>query len=121
LNALAIDVVVVTFQPDHVARAYADETGLPWPLLIDERRQFYHAYSMGRAKLRDLIGPAVWWAYFRELLRGQLPRWPQGDTEQQGGDVLIDPDGIVRIHHIGAGPADRPAVEDLLRVRQETR
>jgi len=28
--------------------------------------------------------------------------------------VLIDPDGIVRLHHVGEGPADRPAVSDLL-------
>jgi hypothetical protein len=29
------------------------------------------------------------------------------------GDVLIDPEGIVRVHHVGTGPADRPSVSSL--------
>jgi alkyl-hydroperoxide reductase/thiol specific antioxidant family protein len=117
-NDLDIQIVVVTFQPERVARQYAVETKLPWPVLIDEHRELYRAYGMGKARLKDLVGPTVWRAYFRELLRGVLPGWPQGDTQQQGGDVLIDPKGIVRVHHVGAGPADRPLVDDLLRVRQ---
>ena len=115
---LGVQIVVITFQAGDFARAYVEETGLRWPLLVDERRQLYHAYGMRKARLWDLVGPAVWWTYFLELLRGQLPHWPQADTQQQGGDVLIDPAGIVRFHHVGAGPADRPSVEELLRVRR---
>jgi len=33
---------------------------------------------------------------------------------QQGGNVLIDPNGIVRVHHVGRGPADRPSVDRLI-------
>ena len=36
---------------------------------------------------------------------------------QQGGNVLIDPGGIVRCHHIGRGPADRPSVRVILAAR----
>ena len=35
---------------------------------------------------------------------------------QRGGDVLIDPDGIVRMHRVGKGPADRPGVERFLQI-----
>jgi hypothetical protein len=117
LSELGIQIIVVTFQAGHFVQAYAEETGLRWPLLVDEQRQLYHAYGMRKAKLWDLVGPAVWWAYLLELLRGQLPKWPRADTQQQGGDVLIDPAGIVRFHHVGTGPADRPSVKDLLYVR----
>jgi len=111
---LGIQIVVCTFQAGHFARGYVEDTGLRWPLIVDEQRQLYHAYGMRKAKLWDLLGPAVWWTYFLELLRGQLPNWPQADTQQQGGNVLIDPAGIVRFHHVGAGPADRPSVKELL-------
>jgi len=111
---LGIQIVVCTFQAGHFARGYVEDTGLRWPLIVDEQRQLYHAYGMRKAKLWDLLGPAVWWTYFLELLRGQLPNWPQADTQQQGGNVLIDPVGIVRFHHVGAGPADRPSVKELL-------
>jgi len=42
-----------------------------------------------------------------------------GDIHQRGGDVLIDPHGIVRFHHVGSGPANRPAVDSLLRYVEE--
>jgi hypothetical protein len=35
--------------------------------------------------------------------------------------VLIDPAGIVQLHHIGQGPADRPPVSLILNlVRQQS-
>ena len=89
---------------------------MPWPLLVDESRHLYRAYDLGRARLRHLIGLTTIKTYLRELLDRRWPRWPVADTVQQGGDVLIDPGGIVRFLHIGAGPGDRPEVEQILAV-----
>lgn len=114
LAAQGIRVVVVTFQPAPLARAYTLETGCPFPVLIDESRSLYGAYGMAKATLWDLLGPASWWAYIKEAWRGQWPKRPQGDPAQQGGDVLIDPEGIVRLHHVGRGPADRPSIAQIL-------
>ena len=47
-NDLDIQIVVVTFQPERVARQYAVETKLPWPVLIDEHRELYRSYGMGK-------------------------------------------------------------------------
>jgi hypothetical protein len=33
---------------------------------------------------------------------------------------LIDPGRIVRLHHVGNGPADRPSVKELLAVVRES-
>ena len=84
-SALDVQLVVVTFQGGPLVRAYLDETGFPWPILIDEQREVYRAYGMFKAQLRDLWGPATWWAYAKELVRGRLPRWPVGDTSQRVG------------------------------------
>lgn len=91
-----------------------EETSLPWPLLIDENRETYANYGMLTASFMDVWGPESWWAYLKEILKGRLPKESHGDIFQRGGDVLIDPDGIVRMHHVGAGPADRPAVWTIL-------
>lgn len=99
-----------------MARAYIEETGLCWPLLIDEDRALYHAYGMLEAGFLDIWGPSTWRVYLQELLRGKLPKKTGGDIHQRGGDVLIDPGAIVRKHHIGTGPADRPSVDDILQV-----
>jgi len=66
------------------------------------------------ASFLDIWGPRSWWAYLKEILKGRLPKTSHGDIYQRGGDLLIDPDGIVHLHHVGAGPADRPAVETIL-------
>lgn len=119
LDRLNIKIVVVTFENDYFARQYVAETGLQWPFLIDEKREAYRHYDMLEASFLDLWGPSSWLVYGKELLKGQKLHMPTNDVHQRGGDVLIDPDGIIRLHHVGQGPADRPSVEELLeRVRR---
>jgi len=113
-EALGVKVVVVTFQAGPLVEAYVRETGLRWPILIDESLALYSAYGMQRGRWWDLWGPASWWAYAKLLLRGRRLRLPSGDASQLGGDVLIDLNGVVRLHHVGNGPADRPSVSSLL-------
>lgn len=117
LDRLEIQTLVVTFEGWREAREYLDETGLIWPLLVDTDRQLYRAYDMHAARLRHLWGFATMRAYGREALRGRFPRIPRADTAQQGGNVLIDPAGVVRLHHVGSGPADRPTVATVLAAR----
>ena len=117
LARLEIQPLVVTFEGPEEAREYLDETGLIWPLLVDTDRRLYRAYDMYKARLRHLWGLATVRAYGREALRGRFPRIPRADTAQLGGNVLIDPAGVVRLHHVGSGPADRPTVGTVLTAR----
>jgi alkyl hydroperoxide reductase subunit AhpC len=114
LKDRGVIVVVVTFEAGFLARNYAEDSGLAWPLLVDERRDLYHAYGMLTAGFWEIWGPATWWAYLKEMVRGRFPRKSEGDISQRGGDVLIDPSGIVRMHHVGKTPADRPSVASIL-------
>ncbi len=107
-------VVVVTFEAGFLAQQYVTETQLSWPLLIDESQATYQSYGMLSASFWDIWGPKTWLVYARELFKGAKLQQSAGDIYQRGGDVLIDPDGMVRLHHVGDGPADRPAVELIL-------
>ena len=120
VSELDIHVLIVTFEHGGVARAYVEESGLPWPILVDESRALYHAYGMLRGRVRDIWGPRTVWAYAKEFAKGRVPRAPSRgvDTHQLGGDVLIDPSGIVRLLHVGSGPGDRPSVATLLAARK---
>jgi hypothetical protein len=109
-----VRIVVVTFENDFLARRYVEDTSLPWPLLVDDTRELYRNNGMLTASFWDIWGPRTWWVYFKEILKGAEWRKSEGDISQRGGDVLIDPTGIVSLHHIGVGPADRPPVERLL-------
>jgi hypothetical protein len=121
LDELGVTVVVVTFQSGYLERAYVEETGLPWPLLVDETRDLYRAYGMERGRFWDIFGPKSLALYIQLVLRGRRPRAAAGDTRQLGGDVLVDPSGTVRLHHVGSGPADRPTVDAILDVVRSAR
>ena len=111
-----LKVVVVTFAHDFLARSYVEDTALTWPLLIDGDRQVYRSYDMLHASFLDIWGPKTWLVYGRELLKGRKLEKSEDDIYQRGGDVLIDPDGIVRLHHVGDGPADRPEASQIFSI-----
>lgn len=107
-------VLVVTFQGGPLAEAYAGSSEVSWPVALDETLSLYHAYGMERGRWWDIWGPSTLWVYAKLMLRGRRAQADQGDPRQLGGDVLIDPDGIVRMHHVGIGPADRPPLKSIL-------
>ena len=112
--------LVVTFEGEEAAAGYVAETGIRWPIVSDDRRELYQVYGLEKAHWRHLIGPRTLWAYAKEALRGTFPRRPVADTTQQGGDVLIDPEGVVRFHHIGAGSGYRPTVSQIVEARRSS-
>ena len=118
LGDLGIQVAIVTFETAPFARSYVAEMQVSWPVLIDRDRMLYRGYGMERGRLRDIWGARTWIAYIKEFARGRLPKYSGGDTRQLGGDVLIDPTGIVRLHHVGSGPGDRPSVAAILEARR---
>jgi peroxiredoxin len=116
LVRLNVKVVVVTFQNDYLAQCYIEDTALHWPIFVDEHREVYKSFGMLEASFWDVWGLKTWQVYFREIRKGNMPKKSEGDVYQRGGDVLIDPDGIVRLHYVGDGPADRPSVDSILSV-----
>ena len=116
LATLGVAVVVVTFDSGPLVEAYVRQTNLDWPLLLDGDRALYRAYGMLRGRAWDLYGPAAIWMYLKLMAKGRRLRRTGSDVTQLGGDVLVDPGGVVRLHHVGSGPADRPSIEALLDV-----
>jgi alkyl hydroperoxide reductase subunit AhpC len=113
LDDLRTRVVTVSFGPAAKAPVWLEETGSPFPLLVDARRDVYRAYGMRRSLSGSWNLATV--RRYRELMRqGRRWRGIQGDSLQLGGDVIVDPAGIVRLLHRSTTPDDRPAVEVLL-------
>ena len=116
LRELGVAVSVVTFDNDFMADSYVRQTGMEWPLLIDQDRKLYKAYGMERGSWGKIAGPLSIWRYLKLMFRGRRLQKPGSDYRQLGGDVLIDPQGRVRLHHISDNPHDRPTVEAILDV-----
>ena len=118
---MGIQVAIVTFETPPEVRSYLAEMKFSWSVFIDHDRMLYRGYGMDRGRLRDIWGGRTWIAYMKEFARGRLPKYSGGDTLQLGGDVLIDPTGIVRFHHVGSGPGDRPSVGVIVEARRQQR
>lgn len=116
LETLNAKVAVVTFEVNVVVENYVRQSEMSWPVLIDSERDLYHAYGMDRGKWWDLAGPKTILAYFKLFAKGRTLKKATGDVKQLGGDVIVDPEGIVRMHFVGQGPSDRPSIEEMTAV-----
>ena len=87
-----------------------------FPYYYDSDRQLYQFFGMLKAGFWDLWGPRTLLAYLQLLLKGRKLLPSNSDLHQRGGNVLLDPRGRVRFHHIGSGPADRPDLEIIFRM-----
>jgi hypothetical protein len=117
LERLNIQVIVVTCEPVTLPLA---ETEVLFPYFFDEKMLLYENYCMFHAGFWDLWGPRTWWSYLSLLFKGRKMIRSKGDIRQRGGDVLIDPSGKVRFHHVGDGPADRPDPETIFKLVENT-
>ena len=109
-------VALITFGDVQRLDTYSQNTDYAFPILIDPDRSAYRSYGLGRTSLRRVWG---WRAARRylELFRteGVKPRWgATDDTRQLGGDFVVDRDGQLSYGYWGAGPDDRPPVDELI-------
>ena len=97
-----------------MAKAYVESTDLKWPMVMDSNRQLYRAYGFERADWWSIYGPASIWHYIKLLWGGEKLKKPGSDFRQLGGDVIIDPQGVIRFYHASESPHDRPDPVQLL-------
>lgn len=113
LDEASVTVKVVAFDDDFMAKAYVAKTKLSWPLLLDSKRELYRGYGMERGTFWQLYNPISIFKYLWLIVTGTRPGKPGSDWNQMGGDILIDPDGIVRMHFVSGNPHDRPSVKEI--------
>ena len=112
-EAAAINVVTVSFDTPYWAGVWLQETGSPYPLLMDPDRIAYAAYGLNSSRL-GAWSPATLWYYGKAALQGRQTYGKRGDPHQLGGDFLIDPTGAIRLSHPSRNPTDRPSVGEVL-------
>ncbi|MBI3974464.1 MAG: redoxin domain-containing protein [Chloroflexi bacterium] len=113
LDAAGAAVYAVSFEQPSRVRAYIRHHQVTFPVLADPSRAVYARYGMTRGPLWRIYGPQVAWGYLRLFLRGRRTHI-RGDTLQQGGDFVVDAQGILRFAHAGKDSFDRPSIDELI-------
>jgi len=116
LERLNIAILPISFEATDKVALPADGENPPTYFYIDTKRTLYHYFGMFSAGFWDIWGLQSWIAYLKLLLKGQKLQRSDGDVNQRGGNVIVDPEGIIRLHHIGSGPSDRPDVDALIQL-----
>lgn len=109
-------VALVTFTDSASLATYEAHHDLGFIALRDPDRSGYRAFGLGRGTFTRVWGLRAARRY-AELLRGggfRRLRRPTEDTRQLGGDFVIDADGRLAWGFWGAGPDDRPTVDELV-------
>jgi peroxiredoxin len=113
LERLNVKVLILSFGTLPAAQAWLEETCSPFELLLDPERKVYEAYGLERSAFRSWNLRTLW-RYVQLLASGRRWRGIQGDSTQLGADLIVDPNGVVRLAYYSHDPTDRPAVDGLL-------
>jgi len=120
IDELRGSVACVTFAKPPLIKAFEREMDLPLPIFGDPERHAYRAMGFERASWRRVwLEPRVWARYAVLLSRGRRAKPVDQDTQQLGGDVVLDREGRITWIYRSDGPEDRPPVERVLAAMRE--
>ena len=96
------------------ARQFREDTGIAFPLLIDEQRQAYHAAGLRNANLLHMLWSENKTARGRARSAGHRQHHFGRNPFQLGGSFVFEPGNVDRYVHISRTFGDNAPVEDLL-------
>jgi len=96
------------------ARAFRQETGITFPLLIDEQRVAYRAAELGKASLLHLLRKDNAAARKRAKAAGHRQHKLGKDPFQLGGSFVFGPGNLDRFAHVSQTFGDNASMADLL-------
>lgn len=110
-----VEIFVISFEEPAVVQRYRDEAGIRFRVVADPTRQLYRLFEMQRAAASQIIN----WRSLRGYLglvfgKRRAVKWPSNhDYLQLGGDVVVDPQGQIQLHHASETPDDRPDIDNV--------
>jgi len=96
------------------ARAFREETGITFPLLIDEQRQAYRTLGLKKASLLHLFRKDNALARKRAKAGGHRQHKLGKDPLQLGGSFVFGPGNVDRMAHVSETFGDNALPEAIL-------
>ena len=114
LDAANAVLVVIAAEPLEQLAKVAREEKWDGPVLADPERRVYLTFGLSRLPWYRVFTPKAALLYLGFILRGRFPGKHGQDVMQQGGDFIVERDGIVRFASATRRSHDRPPVDDLI-------
>jgi hypothetical protein len=108
------DMVIVGTGDPFAAQVFRDDLKIPdVEVFSDEPRAAFALAGFHRG-ITTLLRPQAIGNYLRAFLAGHRPKRKQGDALQQGGVLVVGPDGTVFYRYSSRAAGDHPDPLDLL-------
>jgi len=109
------DVVLVAFHdPELLMAKMLHDLELPYVLLLDRSRQAYARWGLGRAGLKSVLSPGLYWASLKLFLKREPSMGTTPHYNQLGGDFVVDRAGKLVFVNRMRSFYDRATVPDML-------
>ena len=110
-----VKVAAVGLGDVYYARAFREETGIDFPLLIDDKREAYRAVELQKASLLHLLRRDNFAARKRAKAGGHAQKKLGKDPMQLGGTFVFGPGNVDRFVHISQTFGDNASFADVLK------
>ncbi len=107
------EVVAIGMGWPGAAAAFKEERDIPFPLLVDHRKETYRALDLRRASAWEVIGPSMLVRNLRGYARKGFSLAKQ-DWHQLAGTVVAAAGGEILFSHRARDPADNAPTDRLL-------
>ena len=96
------------------ARSFREETGITFPLLIDEKRQAYEALELKSGSLLHILKKENFAARSRAKAAGHSQHKLGKNPFQLGGSFVFSPGDVDRFAHFSETFGDNASIDSLL-------
>lgn len=96
------------------AQVFRQETGITFPLLIDEKRKAYEALELKSANIFHVLRPDNFAARERAKVAGHQQHKLGKNPFQLGGSFVFGPGDVDRFSHLSQTFGDNAKMKDLL-------
>jgi len=120
IQALGADIVAIGTGDRTYAEAFVRDTGITFPVLLDDRADAANAAAVPTASWFGLLHPRTWRATRETSKRGYHVHKAGKRVKQLGATFVIGAGDRVRYEHIDTDSTDHAPVEDVVAVLRDT-
>lgn len=108
-------VVAIGMGQVEMAAHFREGQDIPFPLIVDRKKETYRALEVGRGTLLSVAGPTVWVQAVKNITKGHPPfKKPQQDALQLGGTAIVKPGGEIAHIHRSKDSSDNYPVDEVI-------